>query len=263
MPAAVEKAPHEIVENKSDGEEEEEEEEEVEFTVEKILNHRVNKKGKKEYFLKWKGFTDEDNTWEPAANLNCEDLVEIYEAHIAKQDKEKKEKKKPAKSVTTTTAPTTTTDTTPPPTTTSEKTTGVKRKVTPEEAPHKRTKAPSDEGTVKTKAPADEESPKTSSDEQGGKKKNGFEKGYTAEEIIGAVENNGDTHFLIKWKGLTNEFELVHSKIANVQIPQMVIQFYEARLTWSTPPTSLATNTKTKQRNTPTDSPLTVEKKDA
>merc|ERR1712080_213914 len=76
----------------------EEEEEEEEYIVEKILNHRFTKKGKLEYFLKWKGFDDADNTWEPAENLNCQDLVEIYEAEREKKKKDKKAvKPKPTK----------------------------------------------------------------------------------------------------------------------------------------------------------------------
>merc|ERR1712080_35037 len=79
-------------------EEEKEEEEEEEYIVEKILNHRFTKKGKLEYFLKWKGFDDADNTWEPAENLNCQDLVEIYEAEREKKKKDKKAvKPKPTK----------------------------------------------------------------------------------------------------------------------------------------------------------------------
>ena len=74
-----------------------EEEEGEEFVVEKIINHRYTKKGKLEYYLKWKGFTDLDNTWEPAENLNCPDLVEIYEA-----EKEAKKTKKTSSSTKTT-----------------------------------------------------------------------------------------------------------------------------------------------------------------
>ena len=73
---------------------EEDGEEEEEFVVEQILNHRVTKKGKLEYYLKWKGFSNADNTWEPAENLNCKDLVDAYEALRVK---DKKEKKKPEK----------------------------------------------------------------------------------------------------------------------------------------------------------------------
>ncbi|KAG9284175.1 hypothetical protein G9A89_022949 [Geosiphon pyriformis] len=58
--------------------EKEEEEEENEFEVEKILNKRLHK-GQTEYLLKWKGYDDKDNTWEPAINLNCHDLIQKYE----------------------------------------------------------------------------------------------------------------------------------------------------------------------------------------
>uniref|UniRef100_A0A8C3AMT3 Chromobox 1 n=1 Tax=Cyclopterus lumpus TaxID=8103 RepID=A0A8C3AMT3_CYCLU len=138
-------------------------EEEEEYVVEKVLDRRVVK-GRVEFLLKWKGFSDEDNTWEPQDNLDCPDLIAEY----MQKHKEKEEKKK------------------------------------------------------------EEEASKG--------KKLGFGRGLQPERIIGATDSSGELMFLMKWKN-SDEADLVPAKEANVKCPQVVISFYEERLTWHSYPT--------------------------
>ena len=58
-----------------------EDDEEEAFEIEKILDKRVVKGKKNEYLIKWKNYDDpEDNTWEPADDLEVADeLIQIFE----------------------------------------------------------------------------------------------------------------------------------------------------------------------------------------
>jgi len=153
------------------------EDEEEEYVVEKILQKR-NKGGRVEYFLKWKGYNEEDNTWEPVDNLDCPDLIAEYEEKRKKDKKEDKKRKGVA---------------------------GVG--------------GDGDSEKKRNRKPGEEERPR------------GFDRGLEPEKIIGATDASGDLMFLIKWKD-SEEADLVPARIANQKCPQVVIRFYEERLTW-------------------------------
>ncbi|XP_049699280.1 chromobox protein homolog 1 isoform X2 [Helicoverpa armigera] len=170
-----------MADKKKDGEPEGEEE----FSVEKVLDRRV-RNGKVEYYLKWKGYSDEDNTWEPEENLDCPDLISAFEEARKKKEAEGKSVK------------------------------------VDKDVKKRKSAVPTPDLKGAKKAKSDD------------KKASGFDRGLEPEKIIGATDSSGELMFLMKWQG-TDEADLVPAKQANVRCPQVVIQFYEERLTWHTP----------------------------
>ncbi|KAL0619620.1 Chromobox protein-like protein 1 [Plecturocebus cupreus] len=158
--------------------------EEEEYVVGTVLDRRVVK-GKVEYLLKWKGFSDEDNTWEPEENLDYPDLI----AGFLQSQKTARETGKSERG---------------------------------------KRKAYSD-----SEDKGEESKPKKEKEES--EKPRRFARGLEPEQIIGATDSSGEPMLPMKWKN-SDEADLVPAKKANVKCPQVVISFYEERLTWHSYP---------------------------
>lgn len=54
------------------------------YKVEKILKVSTDRKGKKHYLIKWLGYSDKDNSWEPKQNITevCPELIDEFEAGV-------------------------------------------------------------------------------------------------------------------------------------------------------------------------------------
>ena len=51
---------------------------EQEYQVEEVLDARNITRGQREYLIKWKGYGNEENSWEPTGLLKCDALVRSF-----------------------------------------------------------------------------------------------------------------------------------------------------------------------------------------
>ena len=64
-----------ILGTKNDEQNDNEEDEDKEFEVERIIDVHFLKNKKRLFLIRWKGFSQSDDSWEPEENLNCPDLI--------------------------------------------------------------------------------------------------------------------------------------------------------------------------------------------
>ncbi|XP_078437690.1 putative chromo domain-containing protein LHP1 [Wolffia australiana] len=102
QPLAEEDEEEEEEEEEEEGEEEEKEGEEVErprladgfYEIEDIRKKRV-RKGQLQYLIKWRGWPETANTWEPFSNVkSCADIIEAFEERQKASGATRKRKRK-------------------------------------------------------------------------------------------------------------------------------------------------------------------------
>jgi len=180
----------------------EEYQEDVYYAVELILDKRLNN-NKVEYFLKWKGYDDRENTWEPEENLDCEDLIKPFEENLIREEKERKRREKLERGGR-----------------------GLKRSLSNSTITYDSSDAICVGPAIKTERKDNIEKVDSKVND------NSYVYERIPEKIIGASDESGELMFLMKWKGL-DEANLILAREANKMYPQVVINFYEKRLSWS------------------------------
>lgn len=243
---------------------------EEEYIVEKVVDKKELDDGQVLYLLKWQGYEDSENTWEPVENITSKALIAEFEKTAkAKEDNKMPARKSMRKSfvsegnkmepVAEENKEISVGDEKKKEENAREKNdgpSGKKHEETPvenrkkkEEAVGKKIEEPSGKRNEEALDKNNEEPPRRKrkteeidTDNEMKKKMKGnnvgiqpvgFARGLPPEDIVGATELNGKLMFLVKWVG-SEEASLVPAVEANTKCPQLVIQFYEARLTWKT-----------------------------
>lgn len=164
-----------------------------ELAVEKIIRRRISN-GRVEYFLKWEGYTDADNTWEPEDNLDCPELIKdfnIKNAHLTEDTEEVHCEIMP------------------------------KEEMTDQETEIAclQSQQQTDSSVLQPNVELSDTTSLLASDQE------------EPECIIGSTDRRGELMFLVKWKN-SEDVALLPAREVSVRCPQVVIDFYEQKLTW-------------------------------
>lgn len=152
------------------------------YTVEKILSKRYMN-GKVQYYLKWLGYPESENTWEPKENLKCPSLISDFEKQLALESEgEDKERQKESRDDEKLAAPKTV------------HYTSSKKELVCQEL---KVMTPSSKACANGLATSLNSTDKVTDSAE--PLRSGFIKGWEAETILGATEYYGQRLFLIKW----------------------------------------------------------------
>ncbi|XP_037532933.1 chromobox protein homolog 3b [Nematolebias whitei] len=162
-----------------------------EFVVDKIIRRRVSN-GRVEYFLKWKGFTDAENTWEPEDNLDCPELIEEFLKDAPLSEENEEELNGP-------------------------------RFIPKEEMTEQETEISSVQSSNSSSVL------RSDGDQPDGPVN--LSTYLEPECIIGSTDRKGELMFLVKWKN-SDDVVLLPAREASARCPQVVIDFYEQKLSW-------------------------------
>lgn len=169
-----------------------------EFAVDKIIRRRIFN-GRVEYFLKWKGFTDAENTWEPEDNLDCPELIETFLRSTSFSEENEEELNEQGF-------------------------------IPKEEMTEQETEISCLQSQQQTHTMQSNDDVLEPNDEQS-ESPTDLSTYPEPECIIGSTDRQGELMFLVKWKNSDN-VALLPAREASARCPQVVIDFYERKLTW-------------------------------
>jgi hypothetical protein len=177
---------------------------EGQFTVERILDKRI-KDGLPQYLIKWEGYGNSDNSWEPEANILDTNLILVFENQRRTQNS--------VQSLTPVNGSSSRGNSNP----------GSSRQEFGGGSSNfnvNKVSDPKQYTALKTIGDHEEESGRL------------LREGHIPLKILGVTDDFGTGHhFLVKWRGLPKP-TFVPKSVLNTEAPQFVIKFYESKLTF-------------------------------